>query len=262
MASYIADIWSCRYFWLSLVHIDLRSRYRRSWLGIGWSLVRPILLTMILCVFLGRLFRRGDVWSYAPYLLSGLTVWDYIVIATKQGCQCFFAGEAYIRQHPTPLAIYPLRVALAETFQFTMSLCVLFGLVWYVNGFHNLPALLSLIPTFLLLFTLVWSLGLLAGFINVYFQDTQHLLDVVFQIIFYMSPIVYRTEDLGTGRLAWLVAHCNPLVPLLRLFREPILEGRIPSLETYGSATAVVCVVASFAVIVCVRAQQRLIFHL
>ena len=85
---------------------------------------------------------------------------------------------------------------------------------------------------------------------------------MVFQIVFYMSPIVYRTEDLGAGRLSWMVGHCNPLVPLLRLFREPILEGRVPSLETYGSATAVVCIVAGFAAVACVRAQQRLIFHL
>jgi lipopolysaccharide transport system permease protein len=262
VVKYFADIWSCRYFWMSLVKIDLRARYRRSWLGMGWSLVRPILLTVVLCFFFVRLFRRGDWWTYAPYLLSGLTCWDYFVIATKQGCQCFFAGEAYIRQHPTPLAIFPLRVALAETFQFSMSLAVLLGLVWYVNGFANLPALISLVPTFVLLFALVWSLGLLAGFINVYFQDTQHLLDVVFQVIFYMTPIVYRVEDLGTGRLAWLVVNCNPVVPLLRLFREPILEGRVPSLESYALGAAVVAVTAGFATLVCCRAQQRLIFHL
>ena len=124
MVNYLARIWNCRYFWLSLVKIDLRARYRRSILGVGWSLLRPIFMTIILCVVFMRLFRRPDIWSYAPYLLSGLCCWDYVVTATKQGCQCFFAGESYIRQHPAPLAIFPLRVALAETFHFLVALGV------------------------------------------------------------------------------------------------------------------------------------------
>jgi ABC-type polysaccharide/polyol phosphate export permease len=262
MLSYFARIWDCRYFWLSLVKIDLRSRYRRSVLGVGWSLLRPILLTIILCLVFRRLFNRPDLWTFAPYLLSGLCCWDYIITGTKQGCQCFFAGESYIRQHPAPLAIFPLRVALAETFHFLVALIVLVGTVWFIQGFRNLPALVSLVPTFVLLFALVWSLAALAGFANVYFQDTQHLTDVGFQILFYATPLVYYPQDLGDGRLYWFVMHCNPLVPFLRLLREPILDAQVPSLHTYGSATLVVLVVGALASLACSRAQKRLIFHL
>jgi lipopolysaccharide transport system permease protein len=262
MLNYLGRIWDCRYFWLSLVRIDLRARYRRSVLGVGWSLLRPVLLTIILCVVFRRLFKRPDVWEYAPYLLSGLCLWDYLTIAIRQGCQCFLAGEHYIRQHPTPLAIFPLRVALAETFHFAMGLIVLFGLVWFSKGFGNLPALISLVPTFVLLFLLVWSLGLLAGFANVYFQDTQHICDVGFQLLFYATPLVYYPADLGNGRLHWLIMNCNPVVPFVRLFREPILEGRVPALQTYASAFAIALAVAGVASLVCYRAQRRLVFHL
>ena len=262
MGDYVRATWRCRHFWMSLVRVDLRTRYRRSVLGVGWSLLRPILLTIILCVVFRRLFKRPDVWEFAPHLLSGLCLWDYLTIAIRQGCQCFFAGEHYIRQHPTPLAIFPLRVALAETFHFTVGLAVLFSLVFFARGFGNLPALLSLAPTFVLLFLLVWSLALLAGFANVYFQDTQHLCDVGLQMVFYATPIVYYPNDLGNGRLHWLIMNCNPLVPFLQLFREPILEGRVPALQTYGSAAAIVAAVAGFASLVCYRAQRRLVFHL
>jgi lipopolysaccharide transport system permease protein len=263
MVRYFAEIWSCRYFWLSLAKIDLKTRYRRSWLGVGWSLVRPLLLTIILCVFLGRLFRRTDVLSFAPYLLSGLCCWDYIVIATKQGCNCFLTGETYLRQHPTPLAVFPLRVALVESFHFFMGLVVLLILVSYAKGFPNpLVLVVGLVPTFVMLFVLIWSLGTLAGLANVYFQDTQHLCDVVFQIIFYMTPVVYHASDLGPGRLSWMVSHCNPLVPLLEVFREPILESRIPAAWIYFKASLVVVCVAALAWRACRRAQHRLIFYL
>jgi lipopolysaccharide transport system permease protein len=182
--------------------------------------------------------------------------------ATKQGCACFFAGETFLRQHSTPLAVFPLRVALTETFQFFMSLVVLLGLVWLAQGFQNLPVLVSLVPTVVLLFVLAWSLSLLAGFANVYVTDTQHVCDLAFQTLFYLTPIVYHTSDLGGGRLSWVVAHCNPIVPLLRLFREPILEGRVPALETYASGLAIVVAVAALASFAGLRAQRKLIFHL
>ena len=56
--------------------------------------------------------------------------------------------------------------------------------------------------------------------------------------------------------------HCNPLVPILRLFREPILDGRVPDAETYAAAVLVTLAVAGFASLVCYRAQRRLVFHL
>ena len=64
--------------------------------------------------------------QFAPMLLAGLILWDYISIAAKSGCHCFFQGEAYIRQHPAPIAIYPLRTALGER-----------GWNRYQERFHN-----------------------------------------------------------------------------------------------------------------------------
>ena len=265
MPRYFRQIWACRYFWLSLVRIDLRARYRRSILGLGWSLVRPLLFTLVLCVVFVRIFKVDKPWVYAPFLLSGLTCWDYIVTATKQGCHSFFQGESYIRQHPAPIAIYPLRTALTETFHFLVSMVVLLGLAFYCKGTNNPLVLVSLVPTFLLMFVLVWSWALLAGFANVYFLDTQHLCDVGFQILFYASPIIYETKALGEEpwwKLRWTVEHFNPLIPFLDLLREPILNEKMPRLETYGMASLVVLLSAGLAALVCWRLQRRVIFQL
>src|SRR5687767_1965003 len=108
MIRYMREVWGCRYFWLSLVRIDLRTRYRRSVIGIGWSLLNPIAMTTILCVAFAKLFNK-NIFEYAPNVFAGLVCWNYIVACTKQGCQSIFQGESYIRQHPAPIAIYPLR---------------------------------------------------------------------------------------------------------------------------------------------------------
>src|SRR5713101_250064 len=177
MGKYLASIWQCRYFWLSLVKMDLRTRYRRSVLGLGWSLLHPISMTIILCTVFGQIFHL-PVATYGPYLMAGLACWNFIMGSALGGCQCLFQGESYIRQHPAPLAIYPLRTALGGAIHFCLALMVVVTLSWILNGFGNLRALISLVPAIGLLLIMAWSIAVLASFANVYFQDTQHLTEV------------------------------------------------------------------------------------
>jgi lipopolysaccharide transport system permease protein len=261
MVKYLGAIWGCRYFWFSLVKMDLRTRYRRSVLGMGWSLLHPIAMTLIICTMFRHILGNSNVREYAPFLLAGLACWQYILVSTLQGCQCLFQGESYIRQYPAPIAIYPLRTALGGAIHFLLALGVVVALTWYLNGFRNIPALLSLGPTLILLLVLGWSLAVLAAFANVHFQDTQHLAEVAFQFFFYATPIIYGEDLLERIHMEWLL-QCNPFVPLLRLVRQPILEGRVPSSGTYAMAVAVVLVVTVAASMVLGRLQRRLVFYL
>jgi ABC-type polysaccharide/polyol phosphate export permease len=260
MGSYLAAIWRCRYFWMSLVKTDLRTRYRRSMLGMGWSLLNPILMTIIMCLVFTKLFGE-DLRNFAPSVLSGLTFWSYLVGCATLGCLCVFQGEKYIRQYPAPLAIYPLRTALGGMIHFLLALLVVLLLVWCVKGIHNLPALLMLIPSLVLLFLLGWSLALLTGFATVYFQDTQHLTEVGFQILFYATPIIYPPKVLLKHDMGWILRY-NPMVRFLNLIREPILYGRVPSLATYGAAMLALAVLGVLSMLAVSKLERRLIFQL
>jgi ABC-type polysaccharide/polyol phosphate export permease len=260
MVNYVRAIWQCRFFWLSLVKMDLRTRYRRSILGMGWSLLQPITMTIIVCTMFHQILH-ANIREYAPSLLAGLACWNYLLAASLQGCRCFFEGESYIRQYPAPMAIYPLRTALGAAVHFLLALAVVISLTWFLHGFHNLLALWSLVPALLLLLILGWSLAVLGGFANVYFTDTQHLAEVGFQLLFYATPIIYTEQTLRDTHMDWLLRY-NPVVVFLRLFREPLLLGQVPSLTTYATALAIVLVVAGAAILTLARLQRRLIFYL
>jgi lipopolysaccharide transport system permease protein len=246
---------------MALVRIDLRKRYRRSVIGIGWSLLHPIAMTAIFCVVFGGLFHQSGR-SYAPFLLSGLTFWGFLMASVMQGCHSFIDGESYIRQHPAPLAIYPLRVVLSAGFHFLLGFGIALVFVWWLNGFGNLPVLLSLVPTFALLFVLAWSVAICMGVANVMFQDSQHLVEIVMQIAFYATPIMYQPEMLLSRRLvSWFVL-MNPLAAFLELIRKPLLEGQLPSawavrLACLGTYIAVVA-----AALALKRFEKRMIFYL
>ncbi|MBI5757678.1 MAG: ABC transporter permease [Planctomycetales bacterium] len=260
MSQYLSDVWKCRYFWLSLVKNDLRARYSRSVIGIGWSLLNPLLMTIVLSVVFHGVFGM-DIKEFGLYLLTGICFWNFIASVVSSGCNCLFQGEAYIRQFPAPMAIYPLRTVLSSSFHFLVALVVVIVLKWGVGGFGNLSALPSLIPALLLLFVFGWSLALLAGFATAYFPDTRHLSEVLLQMLYFATPIMYPPEMLRGKGMGWVVDY-NPLAALVNLLREPILKGVKPSVDTFGMATGSVILIGFFAVVTLVRLQRKIIFQL
>ena len=94
------------------------------------------------------------------------------------------------------------------------------------------------------------------------FDGRTYLSDIVLQIVFYATPIIYAPAFLGTGKLHWCVVNVNPIVPFLELVRRPILAGEVPSLATYGAAALVVAVVGLLAGAACGRCQRSLVFQL
>ncbi len=260
MTGYVREVWRLRHFWLALVRIDLRARYRRSVLGIGWSLLHPIAMSIVLCTVFSQIFRV-DVRTYGPFLLAGLTFWNFVVAVVGGGCQTFFLGEAYIRQQPAPLVIYPLRTTLGAGFHFLLGLGVVLLVAWCLVGCPNLVVLLSLLPTLTLLFVLGVSLSVCSGVINVLFQDTQHLVDVLLQILFYLTPIIYSIDLLEQRNVGWLVG-LNPMAAFLELIRAPILNGQFPSLHAILLASGFTALVAIAAAAILARMERRMIFYL
>lgn len=260
MTAYLNEIWRSRYFWFALVRVDLRSRYRGSVLGMGWSLLHPVAMTFIFTVVFCKLFNSDPLY-YAPYVLTGMALWTFLLNSALQGCECFFRAEGYIRQHPAPLAIYPLRTTLALVFHFfiALSLAILLSFLSWDNV--SIAGLLSLPASLLLILMLSWSLAILGGLANVYFRDTRHLVEVGFQILFYLTPVFYNADVLGNSHLAEML-RWNPIVPFLDLLRKPLLHHTVPSMLVYTKACIIVTITAATAAYALSRMERRLVFHL
>jgi ABC-type polysaccharide/polyol phosphate export permease len=259
VAGYLSGVWDFRYFWMSLVKAELQRRYRRSVLGLGWSLLQPVSMTFVL----GLVYRRAfniSFWDFAPLLLTGLAFWNFFSSIILTGCQSIVGAESYIRQQPLPLAIFPLRTVMTVGFHFLISLALAVSFVWIVRGSQPLLPMLALLPTLLLLFFFGWAVALMAGFSHVYFPDMQHLLEVGLPVLMVLTPIMYPPRLLANNpRLAFVLDY-NPLAILLRMIRDPILDGKAPSLMTFSVATLCIGVIAGFAVWVVARYERRLIF--
>lgn len=258
--SYIQQIWALRYFWFSLVRLDLDTRYRHSFFGIGWSLLRPMAMTAVFCVVFGKLFNLSLA-EYAPHLIVGMTVWQFFTESLVVGCNTFTAGAAYIRQQQIPLAIFPLRTALATAFHSLIALGMAIGVSWFFKGSLDPVAMLSLIPAIVILFLLSWCLAIVSGFAFTHFPDTSHLLEIGLQVLFYATPILYPANSFASSRgHVTFVLEWNPLTSIIALVRVPIVEGTLPSMQQFGMSLAFLGVVATIALVLLRKLERNLVF--
>lgn len=259
MPAYCRAIWRYRFFWGSLVRMDIRTRYRGSWLGAGWSLLHPLAMAAVMCVVLHNLFGV-DIREYLPSVLAGIVVWQFGAVCTTGGCGALVQGESYIRQFPAPMGIYPLRTTLAAAFHLSIALSV----VIVGNGIFNKfdpVSVLAAIPALALIVVVGWSLAVLASFANVYFPDSQHLSEVTLQLLYYITPVMYTPALLRDRGAGWLVDY-NPLAALIDIVRAPVLGQGPPAFSVYLTAIGTAVFLFGAATLTLNRLERKVIFQL
>ncbi|WP_420473098.1 ABC transporter permease [Noviherbaspirillum sp. ST9] len=260
MSSYISGIWNARYFWVHLSLSDLRSRWRRSFFGALWSIMQPLGMTVLVSLVFSRLFNT-ELKEYAPYILSGIVIWEFITTTVIGGSLAFVQADAYIKQCQHPLAIYTARTTLANAVVLIMASTSLYAWVLAVMphtfGWHWLAALL-IYPIVVLV---AWPLATLLAYLAARFRDIPHALGLVFQGLWFISPVYFEAKLFRSGNLGALVDY-NPVYHLLQIVRAPLLEGKWPTAANFGFCGATIVILFLLAWLVGRKAEKKVIFYL
>jgi lipopolysaccharide transport system permease protein len=260
MGDYFEGIWDARYFWMHLALSDLRSRWRRSFFGILWSILQPLGTALLLAAVLARLFGM-NLRSYAPFIISGMIVWDFVISVSTGGSLSFVQADAYIKQTAHPLAIYSLRTALANMVVLMLASLPMF--VWAAIVRPDLLgvrwiAALSIYPVLLLVF---WPLITLLSYLGSRFRDLPNVMMLILQAVWFVSPVYFETAMFRKAGLNALVDY-NPVFHLLQLIRAPLLDGRWPSVVDYGFCGGMALLFTALAWLVGRKAEKNTIFYL
>lgn len=268
MFRHLSAVWTARHFLLALVKLDLRLRYRRSVLGVGWSLLHPVAMTAVFTVVFSQLFGDGNPVGYAAFALAGLAVWSFLRDAATAGSRAFLANESYIRQSPLPYTVYTLRTVLGQVIHTCLALAVVVALVVVWKGDAGaLVGVALALPGLLLAVVAAWAVATIGAFVSAFFHDTTQLLDVGCQIGFFLTPIMYRRSVLDDRGLGWMV-DINPANVYLTVTRDPLLAG-VPSADglavlgqAYLTAFVLTLALAGLAAGVVSWLHKKVIFHL
>lgn len=257
---YIQGIWDSRYFWMHLALADLRARWRRSFFGVLWSIIQPLGMTLLLALVLSKMFK-SDIYTYAPYILSGIIVWECITACVTGGALSFVQADAYIKQCKHPLAIYTLRTVLTNLIVLALASVALLGWSAIVLpqhiGFHWL-AILTVFP---ILGVILWPLSTLLAYIGARFRDVPHATGLVMQALWFVSPVYFESKMFRQGGLDALVDY-NPIYHLLQIVRAPLLDGKWPTVENYAFTFLSAVIFTIMAWLVGRIAERKVIFYL
>jgi len=257
---YIRGIWASRYFWTHLALADLRSRWRRSFFGILWTIIQPLGLTLLLSVVFGRIFNTSIV-EYAPYILSGMVVWEFVTASSINGSLSFVQADAYIKQCQHPLAIYTLRTVLTNLIVLLLASSSLIAWVLIVMPQNFGWAWLAALTLFPILALIAWPLATLLAYIATRFRDLPHALGLVLQAMWFVSPIYFEAKVFRGGDLHVLVDY-NPIYHMLEIVRAPLLHGSWPTLENYAYCLGLIASLVLLAWLVGRTAEKKVIFYL
>mgnify|MGYP000952901313 CR=1 FL=1 len=257
---YLQRIYKTRYFLLHLVRWDLKYKFRRSKFGLLWTILQPLLLTLIISVVFGFVFKQ-DMKTYAPYILSGLLVWEIILGAVIQNSSSFMAAETYIRQYMHPIAIYPLRAALVSISVFCIALIGL--LIWSIFIYpQNIIVFLITLPlTLFIYFILCWAIGVISSHVHIRYRDYPYVMNLIMQFMWYLSPVFFKESMFELSSVLHMVFVFNPITQVLQLIRKPLLDGKIASFETYIYCLLLVIIIVLISWKVNKRAEPSVIYH-
>jgi ABC-2 type transport system permease protein len=211
----------------TLAVTDFKLRFFGSALGYVWTLMRPLLLFGVLYVVFTEIVRfGGDVKHYPVYLLMAIVLFTYFAETTSRGVTSLMERENLLRKVRFPRLVIPLSVALHALFNLGLNLIVVFIFV-LASGIEPRVEWLGLVPLIVLLVLFATGVTMLLSALYVRYRDMQPIWEVVLQILFYASPVIYVTSTFPDS--VEREAMTNPLTAILTEARYLLIDPDAPT---------------------------------
>jgi ABC-2 type transport system permease protein len=213
-----ANLWNQRDLITLLVKRDIAVRYKRSILGLLWTLLNPLLTSLVLWVVFVQIFRTKlpDGSQFAPYILAGVLLITFFNQAFMQATESIASGmgilqKVYVRPH-----VFAIASAISNSVNFIIGLFALVFVTFLAGQDISLLAPLTIL-IILSMLGLTIGLSLMTSILFIRFNDSKNIIAVVLQLLFYLTPIFYP-KDILNPHIRFIVS-INPLSSYLDIFR-------------------------------------------
>jgi ABC-2 type transport system permease protein len=227
MRTYWGNFLKYRHLLRELVVNDIKLKYRKSVLGIVWSVLQPLMMMIVLTLVFSNLFK-SDIPFFSVYVLTGRIVWDLFYQASSSSMGAIVSNASLIKKVYIPKYIFPLARCLSSLVNTGFSLVALF-LVMVVVGVELTPLLLLLPLAILYVFLFATGVGMLLAAYNVFFRDVSYLYEVFTTAWMYFTPLFYPASVLPEKY--HLIFELNPIYYMVNYFREIVMYQTVPSIQ-------------------------------
>lgn len=224
----IKELSEYSFLFSELVKRDFKQKYKRTALGMLWSVLSPLLTLLVLKIVFTGFFGR-NIPHYTTYLFSGNLILAYYKESTKGGMNSLMSNSKIFTKINVPKYLFLLSKNVSSLVNFALSLCIYFIFCAF-DGIHFSMRVVSLLFPILCLLVMCIGIGLILSALNVFFRDIKYLYDVFLTMLTYLSAIFYKVDQFGSmAKLFFL----NPVYCNIYYFRTVMIDGCIPSLELH-----------------------------
>lgn len=212
----------------TLVSKDFKLKYRRSILGVVWSILNPLLMMVVMAAVFSYMFRF-NIQNFPLYLILGSIMFDYMSRATNGAMSSIIDAQSMIKKIRIEKMIFPVEKALFELLNLAISMIAAVMVMAYFRVVPNISAIYELPLLIVYVFLFTAGLSLLLSALSVFFRDVMHLWSVIITAWNYATPIFYPVEMLQ----GWMqqVMQWNPMYHYVTYFRDIMMWNISPSLE-------------------------------
>lgn len=241
-----------------LVLRDIKVKYRRSFLGMLWSLLNPLLMMIVITIVFSTLFRF-DIKNFPIYLLTGQIIFSFFSESTTMAMSSIISNGPLIRKVYIPKYIFPISKVLSLFVNLLFSLIAVVVMIIITDVKITWAILLFPIP---LIYVLMFSIGisLILSAMSVFFRDMFHLYGVILTAWSYLTPIFYPVKIIP-DKYRFFVNY-NPMYYIIECFRDIVLYGRIPSLKLNLMAVFCCTITLVLGIFVFYKKQDKFILYI
>jgi lipopolysaccharide transport system permease protein len=239
LVEWLRDMWVYRELTRNLVVRDVKVRYKNSVLGVMWSLLNPLLMTLVFTlVFTVMTPAGGNIPNFPVFVLCALLPWNFFSASVIGTTSSIVSNANLVNKVYFPREILPMATVLAELVNFCLALVVLFGMI-FAFGIRLTPWALLLPGVILIQVVFTLGISFILATLNVFYRDTQQIMNVVMLAWFFVTPIFYQVSILPRNYQLWGItidvwrwAHIlNPMTSLIATYRVILYDGAPPAYD-------------------------------
>ncbi len=218
-----------RFLLSRLVKRDFIQRYKKTTLGVVWSILSPLCEFAIMMLVFKNIFGR-DTPHYTTYILSGLLLYNYYGNATTSGMTSLLSNAGILNKIKLPTWLFPLSKTISATINFLIT-CVVLVVFMIIDDITFSWQFVFLLYPAILFFLFNLGVSFLLASLYVFFKDVSYLYSIFNRLVFYCSAIFWKASSLGTVGQSLL--HINPIYNFIYYVRSILIDGCIPSNEVH-----------------------------
>jgi len=242
-----------------LISRDFKVKYKRSVLGVVWSLLYPVLNMAVMALVFSNIFKFSTPGvNYLVYVLSGLVMFNYFSEASNLSMSSVVANFPLINKIYIPKYIFPLSKCLFVGINFLLSLIPLYIVIFAtgtgINWYH-----LVLPYAYICLFVFTLGMGLILATVSVFLRDMFYIYGIVLTLWTYLTPIMYDISLISPN--IQMFFKLNPLYQYINFIRRIILYNEMPSLRNFAVCGGSALLFLIVGLVVFKKKQDKFIYY-